>query len=427
MTNKSNTASLVLGIAAVAALLGATALTPARADDAAPAAAPAGFWDTFAVTGYLEGGITANPDSPSNGLNFGQLYTDRSNVPVLNQASIMAGRPTDPKATDYDFGFNLWAMYGTDARYTHFYNEFDRSINSRYQFDIVEAKALFHLPWIPNGIDATVGQFVTPMGYEVINPSGNPFYSHSYIYNFGLPVKNTGTYAVAHATDILDIYFGADFGNLAQFGSHGDNNSSLAGFGGFGLNLMDGKLTIVALTHIGPENPDTALGGVVGANGLNRFFNDAVITYKASDALTLVTELNYVRDDIFSNARAYGFAQYASYTLSDMLTLNGRAELWRDRSGFFTAAFPGNFDFTDSARGLSQPNGNPATTIFGGTAVYSEFTVGVTVKPPVPDMIKGLMVRPEIRWDHDYDSPHPYDDATNSNQVTIAADLFVPF
>src|ERR1700682_2736734 len=152
-------------------------LFPQPPAPAAPAA-PAKWTDTLKISGYIEGGITGNVDDPSDNLNFGHLYTDRSNTPVLNQASLMGGRPLDPKATGYDFGFNLWGMYGTDARYTHFFNEFDRSINSRYQFDIVEAKGLPHLPLLTEGgIDLQVGQYITPIGYEVINPTGNPLYS----------------------------------------------------------------------------------------------------------------------------------------------------------------------------------------------------------------------------------------------------------
>nr|WP_301294332.1 hypothetical protein [Nitrobacter winogradskyi] len=53
-------------------------------------------------------------------------------------------------------------MYGSDARYTHFLGEFDQSISGRNQFDIVEAHALFHLPWLTSGgVDVKVEQYVT--------------------------------------------------------------------------------------------------------------------------------------------------------------------------------------------------------------------------------------------------------------------------
>ena len=41
-------------------------------------------------------------------------------------------------------------------------------------------------------------------------------------------------------------------------------------------------------------------------------------------------------------ANAFGVAQYASYTLSDTVTFNARAEVYRDDNGFFVTAFPNN-------------------------------------------------------------------------------------
>src|SRR5713226_6873938 len=144
------------------------------------------WWDTLTITGHVEAGITANGANPSDGINFGHLFTDKANEPLLNQAMLTIQRPLDPKATGYDFGFKFQSMFGSDARYTHFLGEFDESINGRTQFDIVEAHALFHLPWLtPGGVDLKVGQYVTLEGAEVIYAPDNLLYSHSYIFNFG--------------------------------------------------------------------------------------------------------------------------------------------------------------------------------------------------------------------------------------------------
>ena len=40
------------------------------------------------LQGWIEGGITGNPDSSIDNHNFGQLFKDRANEPLLNQASI---------------------------------------------------------------------------------------------------------------------------------------------------------------------------------------------------------------------------------------------------------------------------------------------------------------------------------------------------
>src|ERR1700737_3673931 len=42
--------------------------------------------------GGVEGGITGNPDAPVDSHNFGHLFTDRANEPLLNQVVITAER-----------------------------------------------------------------------------------------------------------------------------------------------------------------------------------------------------------------------------------------------------------------------------------------------------------------------------------------------
>ena len=152
-----SSAVVATGFASVARSEGDTPMQTAQAS--APASS-AGWWDTFKFSGHIDAGITGNPDDPADGINFGHLFTDRANTPMLNQLMLTAERPLDPKATGYDFGFKLQGMYGTDARFTHSFNLFDRSINSRYQFDIVEANGLVHLPVVTEGgIDVKAGIF----------------------------------------------------------------------------------------------------------------------------------------------------------------------------------------------------------------------------------------------------------------------------
>ncbi len=400
-------------IAGAAGILGMT--SAALAADETPAA----WADTVKFSGHLDGGITFNPDSPADGINFGHLFTDRANLPVLNQLLLTAERPLDPKATGYDFGFKLQGMYGTDARFTHSFNLFDRAINSRYQFDIVEANGLVHLPVATEGgVDVKAGIFPSPMSAETIDSAGNTFYSHSYIFNFGVPFKHTGVLATAHVTPLVDLYLGVDTGVNAFLGEKGDNNDALAGQVGFGLNLLDGNLTVQALSHIGPENPEGTPG--VNVNSALRYINDIVVTWKITEALTAITDLNYIHDDGL-HASGGGVAQYLTYALSDQWTIGGRAELWRDDNGAFVAKFPANFDAVNAARGF------PNTAVSGGKTTYGALTLGANYKPGFAKPFDGLVIRPELRVDDALNGTKPFDNGTSSHQVTIAADLILPF
>jgi hypothetical protein len=397
-------------------------------------APPPGYWiNGIHLSAQIEGGVSFNTAGPKQ--NFGQLFTDKPNTVLLNQILLTANKPLDPKATDFDWGFKLQGMYGSDARYTHFLGEFDRALpDERNQFDLVEANALLHLPVLfEGGVDVKAGQYSTPLGYEVIDPSTNPFYSHSYIFNFGLPLKHTGVLTTSHVSSLLDVYLGADTGSNTTFGPLGENNSAVAFITGINLTMMDGNLTVLALTHIGPENASRALSPVgFNADGYYRYFNDIVVTYKATPTLTLVTELNWVRDDFGatgvatgrpSPANAFGIAQYASYTLSDTLTLNGRAEVYRDDNNFFVAGFGANNGFDQLQKGF----GTPLTAALHATT-YGAITLGVTYKPAdMPAPISGLMIRPEVRYDRDLGGNKAYNSNKDNGSFTIASDIVLTF
>jgi Putative beta-barrel porin-2, OmpL-like. bbp2 len=396
-----------------------------------PASQPSSWWDTFSISGHIEGGLTFNTYPQNNGLNFGQLFTDKTNTPLLNQALVTVQRPIDPKATGYDFGFKFQAMYGSDARYTHFLGQFDEWINDTSQLDIVEANLQVHLPWLTKGgIDLKIGEYVTLEGIEVISAPDNPLYSHSYIFNFGTPLKHTGVMTTTHVNDWLDIYAGFDTGVNTTIGccglDTGDNNTALAFHGGFGFNLLDGNLTILATTHIGPENPNTpAIAAACNCdpNRALRYLNDIAITWKASDKLTFMADLNYIRDDGF-NADGYGAALYGMYQINDLFKVVGRAEIWRDNSGFFVAAFPGNLDF------VKTEHGDPSATVIAGTpTTYGSFTLGLNITPKMPDnpIAKAIIFRPEIRFDTSLNGTTPYAGGNNASQFTIASDIIIKF
>ena len=386
---------------------------PAMAEDA-----PKSWASGITITGQIDAGITGNTASPVNRLDFGSLFTDKANTPLLNQAAATLQRVIDPKETGFDVGFKLQGMYGADARYTHFLGEFDRTTKALNQFDIVEANVTMHLPVLTEGgLDLKLGQFSTPMGAETIDPSTNAFYSHSYIFNFGLPFKQTGGYATLHLNSVVDLYLGADTGLNTSIGKAGDNNKSQSAMFGFGLNLLDGNLTVLALTHAGPETPTLTTRN---AANFQRYLNDVVVIYKPSDKLTLTTELNYAKDE-FARAEAWGLAQYAGYTLTDTLTLNGRAEVYRDGQGFFVGAFPGNLDFVNSEAG------RPATVVGGTRTTYGEATVGVTYKPTLTGVLTGLLIRPEVRFDTALNGTKPFNGGTNSKAVTVATDFVLQF
>jgi len=416
-------------IVAAAALALPLATQAARADDAP--AAPAKWSDTLKIGAQVEAGIVGNFNNPKDNLNYGQLYTDRANTPVFNQGLLSIGRPVDPKATDYDVGFKVQGMFGTDARYTHFMGVLTNATKAQNQFDLLEASVTAHTPWLTDGgVDLQAGLWPTLLGFETIDASTNPFYSHSYIFNFGLPVKHAGANGIIHATGNLDLYLGVDSGN--QTTPWADNNDGASFLGGVKLTLLDGNFSVLALTHYGPEDATKALKPL-NAGNYKRSYNDVIITYKASDALTLTTELNYIKEDagliVGRNVKAAeggGIAQYAAYTLTDTWTLNARAEAFIDTRSYFVAAFPASTGAVNALEGNAY-----AVPAYAGTGrnTYGALTAGATYKPALPDWAGSvaMLIRPELRVDNVLSGNAVFDSAKDRTAVTASADIVLTY
>ncbi len=370
----------------------------------------------FTISGWLEAGFTGNFSAPTDRQNFGRLLDDRSNEPLLNQFVISAERSLDPKAADqFDWGFKAQLFYGSDARYLHSTGLLDLATEDTIQPDIPEAWFLAHSPITvtENGLDLKVGKFMECFGADMSDPRRNVFYSRTYIFSFGCPFNGTGALLTLHARPWLDIYVSIDRGLNV---SVEDNNDSVSFYGGFGGSLVKGKVTYAALTHIGPENP--------GNNHDYRYLSDFAVTWKVTDKVTSITDLNYAYEESVQ-ARGYGIAQYLTYACNDWLTVGVRGEVWRDADGFFVAQSASNNDFIHFARGddtVFDPR-----TVGGGRTTYGAITAGVTIKPPVPKPLTGLMIRPELRYDRSLNGTRPFKDSSERDMLTAGLDVVITF
>ncbi len=95
-----------------------------------------------------------------------------------------------------------------------------------------------------------------------------------------------------------------------------------------------------------PAAPNIAPGLPGGfnseANSALVYENDLVVTWTATDKITITGEGNYTRNDLGAGSETYGAVGYISYqTQWDWLKINGRAEVFRDNNGGYVNAFPG--------------------------------------------------------------------------------------
>lgn len=450
----------------------------ALCDDAPqkPSASPTSWLDTLSIDGFLSGGVVINFAQPFNKINFGHLQTDRANWPQFNQAILNVERPLDKNAAGLDVGFGFIGMIGTDARYTQFLGQTEYLFHDRTQLSIVEANLQAHLPILTQGgVDVTIGQFSSYNGFEKLTSKDNVFYTRSYSSNFG-PFVDTGVMSIVHATDWLDLYAGIVTGVDTSIGWPGDNNNSPSIHAGFGLNLLDGDLSILAITHSGPENPDVkdpflvgwpngVIGGIPAACACNPnnawlMYNNFTATWNVSEKLSVTSDISYFRESgwnpvsIFGTtfdalnalpngfglnaslipqhprgANAYGIAQYATYKIDDSIKLGARVEFWRDAKNFFAAAYPGYFDSVNAEHGfpapsvIVQPQGH-------GTS-YLAITAGVTFSQTLRGLpyFSGLILRPEFRWESAVNDAAPFfgPNGPKRTQGLFSMDVIAPF
>lgn len=368
----------------------------------------------FRLYGWIESGITGNFDSPKDNQNFGRLLDDRSNEPLLNQFVVTAERGFDPMADNFDWAFQLQFLYGSDARYLHTTGLLDLATNARLQPDFPEAWVLAHFPvtGTAGGLDVQVGKFMTCEGADMSDPRANVFYSRSYIFNFGTPFFGVGALGTMHLDSSCNVIAGVDRGVNVAFE---DNNDSVSFYGGLSCTCCSGRVSCAALVHAGPENPNN--------NRDYRYLADLLTTWKITERLTAITDLNYIYEEAF-DARGYGIAQYLTCKIDKYCTAGVRAEIWRDDDGFFVAQFASNNDFVHFERGdfISDPR-----TVGGGRTTYGALTVGLTFKPPSFGPLTDVMIRPELRYDRSLNDTTPFNDSSDRDMLTAGIDVLVSF
>jgi hypothetical protein len=355
------------------------------------------------VGSYVEGSYTYNFRSPRNDINEGRVFDFEHDAPRLNQIALQIARSVDAaasaKAGKYDLGFGIDMMYGSDGRLVHSnglagYNSATHPIN---QYDLTQAYVDLIVP-VGNGLDIKAGKFVTPFGVETIAPvatvtgsSGNALYSHSYSFGFGIPFTHTGVIATYALNDKISLTGGFTRG-WEQ--STKDNNGSIDFLGSMAYTFSDEvKLTVNA--SVGPQQAHNS--------SRYRYDFEGILAYtpKKSD-WTFAGDGVFAWEDhaALSGSRAYwyGVTGYAGYKVCDMVTVNGRAEWFRDDGG----------------------------SRLGVNGSFYEGTVGLTIKPFYKDKIgANFEIRPELRGD--YSNAHAFGSGNHKTQATAAIDAIFSF
>jgi hypothetical protein len=360
------------------------------------------------ISGHVEVGYTYSFQEPPGDQLTGRVFDFEHDELLLNQAAVVLARtlkPTDDPVLGYkdkfNVGFKVDVMYGQDARLIHSNGLFDHYVDDESrneEWDLTQAFVELGLP-VGNGLLVTAGKFVTPIGLEVINPTGNSLYSHSYLFGFAIPFTHTGVQVRYNFNDNFWVAGGVNRG-WEQSNEDNNNDPSYMATVGYTWQPGDARPVNIIVTGItGPEQADT--------NGNWRSLVDLIVESQVSDELKLGLNADYAYEEDAElsdegvptgrQAQWYGVATYARYDVNKMFAVVARAEWFNDKA---------------NVRGL-------------GTNVY-EATLGLNIKPfPGDQLGSNLLFRPEVRYD--YAQEGIFDGGTQHDQFTVGADLIFAF
>ena len=295
------------------------------------------------------------------------------------------------KAMDTSCGFGIGGridyLYGTDGPNTQAFGTDPRGWDNRWdnggQYGQAIPQAYLEAGY--GDLSVKAGHFYTIIGYEVVQATGNFFYSHAYTFNFSEPFTHTGVLATYKASEDVTVWGGFSFGWDSGFDDNGD-----AFLGGISLGLTD-DLTLTYAT-IGGRFVEPWSG--ITPLAISGYQHSVVADFALCDSLNYVFQSDLLSTDFAdgTNARdTIGINQYLIKTINDCWGVGARFEWWNVEDG----------------RGPDQD-------------VFA-LTTGVNYRPHA-----NVIVRPEIRWDWDDDGTGLLEDGDDS-QTTFGIDTILTF
>lgn len=318
----------------------------------------------WSAGGWLQLGYTSEPLPAFN------TYDDHLQ---LQQAWLFAEKAIDTSC-GFDIGGRIDYVYGTDGPNTQAFGTGQRGWDNEWDNGGQYGSAIPQLYAEAGYGDLSVkaGHFYTIIGYEVVQATGNFFYSHAYTFNFSEPFTHTGVLAQYAPTDDVTVWGGYSFGWDSGFDDNGD-----AWLGGISASLTDD----LTLTYASVAGRFAEPWSGVTTLPISGYMQSVVADYAVTDSLNYIFQTDVLTTDFSdgTNARdTVGINQYLIKSFNDCWGVGGRFEWWNVKEG----AAPSSSD------------------------IYA-LTLGVNYRPHA-----NVMVRPEIRWDW------------NDDQVQVAgADL----
>jgi hypothetical protein len=367
-----------------------------------------GYVDTSAV--WNPGTGNANP--PPFAFNAGKQ--DGFN---LDSVDIKISKPLDQ--TGWSAGYTAEISYGPDAQ------AIDKGA-----YPIRQAFVELNMP-VGNGIDWQLGRIDSLLGYESSDSYKNPNFTRSYGKTVE-PTEMTGLVASYKFSDAISLQLGAsDTATTEPF-------SVNQRVGAESKKAYVGLLTLTAPDSWGSFKGSTLYAGYQFGQGtvaqdrrelyVGTTINTPVKDLTFGFAFDSIEHLDvYVGGADMDTGYFASYAGYASYRVTEKLTLNGRFE-YANGAGLGALADAANGVPTAVVGGTPMPVPNPMNKVIAltGTVQY--------------DLWANVVSRLELRWDHDASGMESTDGSSaafggigdgaapeKKNDVMIAANVIYKF
>ena len=280
---------------------------PAAAEPAKPA--PGTLAGVLDASGITETGYVAASYYHSNGYSTYHQFDNKHDSFQLDQAALtIAFQPKE------GFGALVDVAAGEDMKILN-----TAEGSNPNTFDIVQG----FVQYATGPLTVIAGKYVTLAGAEVIAPTGNTNFSRSLLF-FAEPLTHTGVRATYAASDTLSLVAGVNNGwNYSSLSTSGSKTAEL------GVAWTPSKtFSLTAQAYVGKDSTFDA----------QRTLVDAVATYSATDALTLILSYDWGKQkqhaagdpDLDWNGAAF----YTNYALNDQWRASLRLEYLDDKEGF---------------------------------------------------------------------------------------------
>jgi hypothetical protein len=348
---------------------------------------------------------TSRDRSRGPNANFPLIYDLRPNRIEQHQFVLYLERVPDESQTDrIDWGFRVSAVYGLDYRFMISRGLFSDQLlkhNRYYGFDMPMVYFDLYLPQIFRGMNVRIGRIISEPDIEAQLAPNNLMSSHSLVYGFD-NYTQTGVFTTTKIDDQWTVQIGLSNGTDVALWQKDPGNQPTG---------------TVMLQWTAPNQRDSVYfgdnafnNGKFGYNNLQQLVG--TWTHKFSDKVYTTTEALYMfMDDAttrptaavpFQNgsfpvkagyASEWGVLNYTMFRIAPAAFLTVRNEFYNDDVGSRT----------------------------GHATKYSEHSIGITWWPD-----KIITVRPELRFDHSYDTP-AFNNGTRKNQFVFSTDFILHF